>query len=165
MEAIAIGFHNTLSGHVLGRLLEPHMEGTIFINFFARQTLIKQNDSDVDRMFSVGRDGALKLVSDNLRNNFNFQEEAFPRMMAKRGFPQNESDGVQDYFYRSDGFKLWDILTKYVTGVINKTYKNDIEVENDEALSRFCQILSDKRQGNIPGFPQIIKTKSLLIVY
>ena len=164
MEAIAIGVHNHLSGHTLGRLLEPHMEGTIFINFFARQTLIKDdNDSDVDRMFSVGRDGALKLVADNLKNNFNFTEAAFPRMMGARGFPKNESDGVADFFYRRDGYKLWDILTKYVKGVVNKVYKEDIEVEKDEALNRFTQSMFDEKQGNIPGFPANITTKDILI--
>ena len=163
MEAIAIGTHNTLAGHTLGKLLKPHMEGTIFINFFARQTLIKQNDSDVDRMFAVGRNGALQLVSNNLIKTFNFQDAAFPRMMAQRGFPRNESDGVKDFFYRKDGFKLWDILTKYVTRIVNKIYGADLDVESDEALNRFTKSLSNPKQGNIPGFPEKIITKPHLI--
>jgi hypothetical protein len=137
MEAIAIGTHNALAGHTLGKLLKPHMEGTIFINFFARQTLIKQNDSDVDRMFSVGMNGALKLVSDNLRKTYNFQDSAFPKRMKERGFPKDESDGVRGFFYRMDGFKLWAILTKYVIGVVDKIYKTDLDVENDGALNKF----------------------------
>ena len=163
MEPIAIGVHNFFSGHVLGRLLEPHVKGTIFINFLARSVLINKNGSLVNAIFSVGRDGALKMVSDNSWKAFNFQEGAFPRMMAERGFPQEESDGVVDYFYRRDGFKLWDILFKYVTGIVNKEFKDDLDVEKDEALKRFSQSMSDENEGNIPGFPKIIKTKELLI--
>jgi len=163
MEAIAIGVHNFLSDHVLGRLLAPHMKGTIFINFVARTNLINKNNSIVGNIFSVGRNGALKLLSDHLMKVFNFQESAFPKMMAARGFPKDESDGVKDYFYRSDGFKLWDIITKYVEGVVNKKYDNDLEVEKDEVLQNFAQSMSDFNEGNIRGFPENIKTKELLI--
>ena len=162
MEAIAVGVHNFLSGHLLGRLLEPHVKGTIFMNIIVRSLLGNQNNSFFEKAFSVGRNGALKLISENFRNVFNFEEAAFPRMMAERGFPQDESDGVTDYYYRRDGFKLWDILLKYADGVVDKIYKDDLEVEKDEALKQFTQSMSDENQGNIPGFPQHIKTKEVL---
>ena len=52
---------------------------------------------------------------------------------------------------------------KYVTGVVDKIYKTDLNVENDEALTKFTQSLANPEQGNIPGFPEKIKNKSLLI--
>ena len=46
--------HNWLEGnHTIGRLLKPHIENTIFVNFDARNTLITEKNSVVQRMFSV----------------------------------------------------------------------------------------------------------------
>ena len=39
--------------HVIGRLLKPHTTNTIFINFAARNTLVAEEDSGVQSMFSV----------------------------------------------------------------------------------------------------------------
>ena len=39
--------------HVTGRLLKPHTRNTIFINFAARNTLVAEEGSGVQSMFSV----------------------------------------------------------------------------------------------------------------
>ena len=37
----------------------------------------------------------------------------FPEQLKKRGFARDEKeDGVKGYFYRDDGFQLWDALLK-----------------------------------------------------
>ena len=41
LEAVAVATHNHLADHLLGTLLAPHTAGTVFINFFARQTLVR----------------------------------------------------------------------------------------------------------------------------
>lgn len=51
LEAVAVARHNSLTGHPVGRLLAPHTQGTVLINFYARQTLISQVNSQVDSMF------------------------------------------------------------------------------------------------------------------
>merc|ERR1712037_1061130 len=54
MEAISIARHNWLEDdHMIGRLLKPHMTGTIFINFAARHTLVAKKDALVDQQFAV----------------------------------------------------------------------------------------------------------------
>ena len=46
--------HNWLEGnHTIGRLLKPHIENTIFVNFDARNTLIGKKASIVQRIYSV----------------------------------------------------------------------------------------------------------------
>lgn len=45
-------------------------------------------------MFSVGRDGALQLMEEEM-TRYKWPEAAFPRVMETRGFPENRSDGVQ----------------------------------------------------------------------
>ena len=39
--------------HIIGRLLKPHTKNTIFINFAARGTLIAEEGSTLQSMFSV----------------------------------------------------------------------------------------------------------------
>jgi len=155
MEAISIARHNWLEDdHMIGRLLKPHMTGTIFINFAARHTLVAKKDALVDQQFAVGRAGAIQLIKDEMSSRYSWPAVAFPRMMEERGFPQNKSDGVNDYYYREDGFKLWDALHKYVEGVVNSRYGSDQEVEEDEKLKGFHASLADSERGNIPGFPE-----------
>ena len=46
--------HNHLGdSHIIGRLLKPHMTMTIFMNFAARHSLVKPEDSIVQNQFSV----------------------------------------------------------------------------------------------------------------
>ena len=39
--------------HIIGRLLKPHTRNTIFINFAARNTLVAEEGSTLQSMFSV----------------------------------------------------------------------------------------------------------------
>jgi len=155
MEAVSVARHNWLNDdHLIGRLLKPHMTGTIFINFAARHSLVKTKDSLVQQQFSVGRDGAMQLISEEMSNKYFWQNMTFPKMMEERGFPKNKSDGVENYYYRDDGFTLWDALHKYVKGVVEHRYHSDKDVAEDEALAGFHASLADPKEGNIPGFPQ-----------
>lgn len=155
MEAVSIARHNHLGdSHIIGRLLKPHMTMTIFMNFAARHSLIKPKDSLTQQQFSVGRYGALKLISDEMLNKYFWQNMTFPRMMEEKGFPENQTDGLQQYHYRDDGFKLWNALHNYVDKVVNGSYPSEQEVEKDEKLTEFFASLADPKRGNIPGFPR-----------
>jgi len=143
-----------LEDHIIGRLLKPHMTGTIFINFAARHDLVKPKNSQVEKMFSVGRNGALTMISE-LMSKPNFWESMiFPKMMEKRGFPEDKSDKLENFFYRDDGYKLWNALHNYTNGVVESQYSSDEEVQNDEHLKEFFASLADEGKGNIPGFPE-----------
>ena len=110
-------------------------------------------------MFSVGRTGALKLLSDNM----NFKKLVFPKIMAERGFPEDESDGVRNFFYRSDGFRLWNIFTRYVSSIVYRSYPSDTSVLYDKQVQQFASSLANPNLGNIPGFPSVILTRSDLV--
>jgi len=155
MEAVTIARQNWLEeNHVIGRLLKPHTKNTIFINFAARNTLVAEEDSGVQSMFSVGRDGAMQLISEEMSQHYSWPKESFPTMMEARGFPQNKSDGLKDFHYRDDGFKLWDALHRYVEGVVQVAYPSEQAIEEDEKLAGFHASLANTEEGNIPGFPQ-----------
>ena len=115
---------------MLGNLLELHLRGTIFINWFGRFSLLQEKQSLAGKLFSVGQKGALKLLSKKM----NYNNWIFPNIMTERGFPENESDGLQNFFYRSDGFRLWNILHRYVSSTVYKAYSSDIAVLQDNHL-------------------------------
>jgi len=159
MESVAIARNNYLGGHLIGKLLEPHLQGTIVINFYARHTLIREYDSNIDHMFSVGRAGAVKLLS----NNMNFKNLNFPKIMTEKGFPEDESDGVRNFFYRSDGYKLWNIFSRYVSSIVYRAYLSDTAVISDNQIQRFASSLANTELGNIPGFPSFIPSRADLV--
>ena len=129
------------------------------MNFLARHTLIGDHASAADQFFSVGVVGAKKLVSQDR----NFKRLNFPKIMTERGFPEDESDGVKNFFYRSDGYKLWNIFSRYVSGMVNTAFLSDEAVIQDDQLQQFASSVANKNQGNVPGFPSVISTRSDLI--
>ena len=147
------------SHHLIGKLMKPFMQGTILINFYGRHTLLAEKDGIFDDLFSVGRSGAMEI----LINNNNFSNLDFPKSMEERGFPEDGSDGVKDFFFRSDGYKLWNILKGYVQGIVDKIYPSDSSVSQDKKLQEFSRSLADKDKGNIAGFPAAIHTRESLV--
>ena len=143
---------------MIGKLIKPFMQGTILINFNGRNSLFKEKDV-VDQVFSVGVSGALKLIEDNT----NFSNLNFPKTMEERGFPEDESDGVKDFFFRNDGYKLWNILKLYVQRIVYKIYPADSSVSKDIKLQEFSRSIADKSRGNIAGFPAAIHTRGSLV--
>ena len=83
--------------------------------------------------------------------------------MAERGFPEDESDGVRNFFYRSDGFRLWNIFTRYVSSIVYRSYPSETSVLYDKQVQQFASSLANPNLGNIPGFPSVILTRSDLV--
>ena len=110
-------------------------------------------------MFSVGKAGALKIIS----NNVKFTNLYFPKIITEKGFPEDESDGVKNYFYRSDGYTLWGIFSRYVSSMVYRAYLSDRAVIRDNKLQQFASSCANKKQGNIQGFPSLILTRKELV--
>ena len=98
-----------------------------------------------------------------LTQNMNFKTLDFPKTMTEKGFPEDESDGVKNFFYRSDGYQLWNIFSRYVSSIVNSAYVSDQAVIQDNQLQQFASSVANKNQGNVPGFPSVISTRSDLI--
>ncbi|XP_066284617.1 uncharacterized protein [Branchiostoma lanceolatum] len=160
MEPIVVAANHYLSpDHPILCLLKPHFKDTIAINFLARHTLISRILPVTDPEFSVGTGGGLMMCVMRW-NKYNFKEESFPEQLKKRGFADG-SDGLEDYYYRDDGMKLWNILKKYVTSAVDESYKTDQDVEADKELQAFAQMTCE--EGQVHGFPTNIASKGLLM--
>lgn len=169
-EPFAIAHHNAFpKDHPIGALLAPHFRDTIGINFLARQTLVSYTTPFTDSVFSTGSGGALKVVL-SVWKRYDFQANSFPAMLAARGFDEAGSDGVSDYYYRDDGFLLWNAIEAYARQVVEEVYGTDAEVAADEVLDAWARESTGPDLAAIPGFPtaftsrdQLVRTLTIII--
>ena len=163
MEPFAIAWHNALpSGHVLHDLLAPHFHDTIGINFLARQTLVSDVAPFTDRTFSTGTAQALEIFLDAWKD-YDFFGRGFAAQLEARGFDEAGTDGLDDYLYRDDGFRIWNALGRYVRDVVERSWASDEAVASDAVIRAWCTELTDPDRGDIPGFPTSIDTRDLLV--
>lgn len=162
MEPFAISHHNAFPPeHPIGQLLKPHLKDTIGINYLARQTLIAKVLPFTDRTFATGTSGGLSLVLKAWKK-WDFLGSSFPEDLKSRGFDEQGSDGVQDFYFREDGFKIWNALFEYTSDVVNAVYQDDAAVAADQIIQAWAQETADPNQGAVPGFPNAIATRELL---
>lgn len=162
MEPAAIAHHNVFpKDHPIGALLAPHFRDTIGINTLARQTLVSPVIPFTDRTFSPGTTGAMKLFLAAWRK-WDFFGVSFPEQLKARGFDEAGTDGVPDYHFRDDGFKIWNALMAYVGDVVAAAYADDAAVAADPVLQAWCQESTDPERAAIPGFPATIASRELL---
>ena len=163
MEPFAIAWHNALpADHVLHELLAPHFHDTIGINFLARQTLVSDVAPFTDRTFSTGTAQALKIFLEAWKE-YDFFSRGFAAQLESRGFDEACNDGVEDYLYRDDGFRIWNALGTYVRGVVQAAWPSDDAVAADSVIQAWCQEITDPERGDVPGFPSAIHTQAELI--
>jgi arachidonate 5-lipoxygenase len=143
IEPFAISHHNALpKEHPIAKLLKPHLQETIGINYLARQTLISKVVPFTDRTFATDTAGGLQLVLKACRR-WDFFGMSFPQQLFKRGFDEQGSDGVEDFFFRDDGFKIWNAISEYVGNVVGAVYANDNAVAADKDLQAWVAETAD----------------------
>ncbi len=163
VEPFVMSHHNCFpSSHPIGQLLKPHFQDTIGINFLARQTLVAKDKPFTDRTFSAGTTGGLRLIFKEWKK-WDFFGMSFPQQLLSRGFDEEGSDGVEDFFFRDDGFKIWNALIEYISNVVAAVYKDDAAVAADPVIQTWAQETADPERGAVPGFPEKIETQELLV--
>lgn len=166
MEPVVVAHQNAFlcePNHMIGRLLRPHLYGTVGINFLARQTLVTDpQEAFTDRTFAPGTVQALELFR-RYWQTYDFFKDSFPEELAARGFDEAGTDGVEGYYYRDDGFKIWRALEEYVCDVVAVTYADDKAVAADRTLQIFAWECSSPERGAIPGFPAAFDSRELLV--
>ncbi|MEP0883267.1 SRPBCC family protein [Trichocoleus sp. ST-U3] len=163
IEPFAISHHNAFpKDHPIGQLLKPHFEDTIGINYFARQTLVSYIAPFTNQTFATGTAGAMQLLLKALKK-WDFSGMSFPQELLSRGFDEKGSDGVEDYYFRDDGFKIWNAITDYVGNIVAAVYKDDAAVAADKVIQAWAQETADPERGAVSGFPAAIETRELLV--
>jgi len=110
---------------------------------------------------ATGTAQALQVVMETWKK-FDFFQYTFPAALEARGFDEAGTDGLADYLYRDDGFKIWRAMEEYVSGAVNAVYADDAAVKADPSVQAWCAESIDPERADIPGFPSAIETRELL---
>ncbi|KAE8300251.1 Arachidonate 15-lipoxygenase B [Larimichthys crocea] len=118
--------------HPLYKLLIPHTRYTLQINNLARLVLI--SETGVFTEFSAsGGEGMITILKRSL-STMTYSSLCIPDDIAERGV-----EAVPNFYYRDDGLRLWDIIHRFVNGVLGHYYKSDDEVCQDPELQKWIQ--------------------------
>ena len=155
--------------HPIFKLLQPHFRYTMAINTAARATLIN-NGGIIDHLFAIGGAGTVELLR-RVSNLYRVQWTNIVQYAKERGV--DDPNKLPGYYYRDDGIKIWNVMNKFVEGIVNEFYSTDEDVRNDTEIqswamdvytNAFPGCFGAKASGS-HGFPKEITTKKELTEY
>ncbi|KAG7265104.1 hypothetical protein CRUP_018232 [Coryphaenoides rupestris] len=149
--------------HPAYKLLIPHVRFTIAINTKAREQLICECGI-FDKANGTGGGGHVQLIQKAMKT-LTFRSLCFPDDIAARGM--DNVDELPTYFFRDDGYKVWNATKSFVSDVVNIYYASDEVVQRDEEIQAFVK---DVRNFGLQdfdscGFPKSLKTLDQLTEY
>uniref|UniRef100_A0A3B3ZX52 Uncharacterized protein n=1 Tax=Periophthalmus magnuspinnatus TaxID=409849 RepID=A0A3B3ZX52_9GOBI len=80
-----------------------------------------------------GGEGMRTILKRSL-STLTYSSLCMPEDITERGV-----ESVPNYYYRDDGLRLWDIIHRFVKGVIHHYYKTDQEVQEDSELQEYIK--------------------------
>ncbi|XP_034086054.1 arachidonate 15-lipoxygenase B-like isoform X1 [Gymnodraco acuticeps] len=110
----------------------PHTRYTLQINYLARLLLI--SPSGVFTQFASSGGKAMITILKRSLSSMTYRSLCMSEDIAERGM-----EDVPNYYYRDDGLMLWDIIQRFVKGVLGHYYKSDAEVSQDSELQQWIQ--------------------------
>ncbi|XP_037620542.1 hydroperoxide isomerase ALOXE3-like [Sebastes umbrosus] len=146
--------------HPLYKLLVPHTRYTLHINYLARDRLI--SETGVFTQFAAsGGEGMMTLLKSSLAS-LTYSSLCIPVDIAERGL-----EAVPNFYYRDDGLKLWDIIHRFVQGVLGFYYKKDAEVKEDSVLQTWISDIFEHGFLSLArtGIPQSFTTVAELVKF
>uniref|UniRef100_A0A8C2CIJ8 Arachidonate 5-lipoxygenase a n=1 Tax=Cyprinus carpio TaxID=7962 RepID=A0A8C2CIJ8_CYPCA len=139
--------------HPVFKLLLPHIRFTIAINTKAREQLICECGL-FDKANGTGGGGHVELVQKSMKT-FTYRSLCFPEAIKARGMDSKEE--LPYYFYRDDGYSVWEAVTSFVTDVVDIYYDKDETVQEDAEIQAFVK--------DVCKFPKSLQTKEQLVEY
>lgn len=163
-EVFGIAMYRQLAAvHPVYKLLIPHIRFTIAINTKAREQLICECGI-FDKANATGGGGHVELVQRAVKT-LTFRSMCFPDMIKSRGMDNKEE--VPTYFYRDDGYLVWDATTSFVSDVVHIYYKDDEAVRADEEIQAFVKDVCSFGMQDFDHceFPKSVKSREELIEF
>jgi arachidonate 15-lipoxygenase len=147
MEAFVLATHRHLAlTHPLNLLLAPHLEGTAFINWVAKEYGLTKGNL-VDQLLAGSIESSRAVAIDALQQ-FDFNQAMLPKQLTARGV-----DNSNLHFpYRDDALQLWSAIHTWVEGYIALYYPNNDHIRQDTELQAWATELTAKQGGRIRGF-------------
>ncbi|ELK26812.1 Arachidonate 12-lipoxygenase, 12S-type [Myotis davidii] len=136
-EVIAMATMRCLpSIHPIFKLIIPHLRYTMEINVRARSGLV--SDMGVfDQVVSTGGGGHVELLK-RARASLTYRSFCPPDDLTDRGLL-----GVKSSYYAQDALRLWEIIYRYVEGIVSLHYKTDKAVKEDLELQTWCREITE----------------------
>ncbi|XP_034043738.1 arachidonate 15-lipoxygenase B-like isoform X2 [Thalassophryne amazonica] len=160
-EVFAVSMlHNLPMVHPLHKLLIAHTRYTLQINVLARTLLISE-DGIFTQFAASGGDGLFTLLKRSL-SSLTYTSLCIPDDIAERGL-----ESVPKFYYRDDGLRLWDIIHRFVQGILKYYYKSDADVQKDSELQKWISDIFEHgsfSQEN-SGIPRSLSTVVELIKF
>uniref|UniRef100_A0A3B3HVK4 Lipoxygenase domain-containing protein n=1 Tax=Oryzias latipes TaxID=8090 RepID=A0A3B3HVK4_ORYLA len=149
-EVFAVSLQRNLPRvHPVYKLLIRHTRYTLQINVLARNSLISES-------------GTITLVSELSVSSMSYRSLCIPDDIIDRGL-----EDVPNFYYRDDGLKLWNIMQRFVHGILSFYYKTDCMVQNDAELQNWIQEIFENGflRCNETGIPQKFTTVAELVKF
>ncbi|XP_046906892.1 polyunsaturated fatty acid lipoxygenase ALOX15B-like isoform X2 [Hypomesus transpacificus] len=146
--------------HPLYKLLVPHTRYTLQINTMARAKLISK-DGVFTQYSASGGEGMFTILQREL-SSLTYSSLCLPEDIAARGL-----ESIPNFYYRDDGLRLWDVIHRFVQGVIGHYYKSDLEVKKDSELQNWIKdiFLHGFLSRDSSGIPESFKTVAELVKF
>jgi arachidonate 15-lipoxygenase len=134
--------------HPLRRLLEPHFEGTLFINWAAGQYLVAPGGF-VDILLSgtVDADRVAAVLGTASRS---FHDSYLPRWLAAQGV--EDASKLPHYPFRDDALLLWEAIGAWTRDYTALYWPDAASIAKDEALQAWARELASFEGGRVSGF-------------
>uniref|UniRef100_A0A5F8G413 Arachidonate 12-lipoxygenase, 12S type n=1 Tax=Monodelphis domestica TaxID=13616 RepID=A0A5F8G413_MONDO len=157
-EVFAVATMRCLSGmHPIFKLLVPHFRYTMEINTRARTSLISEGGI-FDQVTNTGGGGHLDILR-RATACLTYRSLCLPNDLADRGLL-----GIPSALYVHDVLRLWDIIFRYVQGIVHLHYSGDKDVQDDSELQAWCREITEIGLGGAQdrGFPVSFKSRAEL---
>ncbi|XP_063055329.1 polyunsaturated fatty acid lipoxygenase ALOX15B-like [Engraulis encrasicolus] len=146
--------------HPLYKLLFPHIRYTLQINSMARSQLISPKGA-ITTYAGIGGPSLIELMK-RATATLTYSSLCLPDNIKERGL-----ETVPNYYYRDDGLKLWNIINKYVEGILTHYYQCGAHVQKDAELCEWIrEIHTHGFLGNKhSGIPSSFQTLAELVKF
>ncbi|KAM4824598.1 polyunsaturated fatty acid (12S)/(13S)-lipoxygenase, epidermal-type-like isoform X1 [Urocitellus parryii] len=148
-EVISVATMRSLpSLHPIYKLLIPHFRYTMEIKILARNNLVSEYGI-FDLVVSTGSGGHVDILQ-RATACLTYRSFCPPDDLADRGLLD-----VTSSLYGQDALRLWEIISRYVHGMVGLFYKSDKAVKQDSELQAWCREITETglQGAQDRGFP------------
>ncbi len=149
IEPFVVATARQLQGHAVYKLLWPHFEGTVFINWAAVNFLINKGGG-VEQLLDGSLDSILQMTVNGIQD-YPFSSEYLPKTFAARGV-----ENLKQYSYRDDSLLYWNAIQKWVSDYLSVAYVPPAGgIPADQQIQNWYRDLVSQNGGRVKGFAPI----------
>lgn len=149
IEPFTVATERTLpASHPLRALLDPHFEGTLFINWAAGAFLTAPKNF-VDMLLS-GTIEADRTAAVRVTSSRSWADSFLPAWLAAQGLDDREK--LPYYPFRDDALLLWEAIGTWTAAFVAAQWPDDAAVRADADLQAWAREIRAFDGGRVAGF-------------